>query len=689
MGVIGGHAAPILMGVIGGHAAPILKEVALPNTPDDERRIDAIRFLAIDAVQKANSGHPGLPLGAAAMAYTLYSRHLKFNAGDSAWFDRDRFVLSAGHGSMLIYALLYLTGYPLTLDDLKSFRQLGSKTPGHPELHHTAGIEVTTGPLGQGVGNAVGLAIAEAQLGATYNREQKIVDHYTYCLAGDGDLMEGVSGEASSIAGHLQLGKLIVLYDDNKISLAAPTDVTFTEDVCARYAAYGWHVQDVTSDDGNDVNAIDAALNAAKADPRPSFIAVRTIIGFGSPKAGTFGAHGEPLGPDNVKKTKEALGWPVEPDFYVPDDVLAWWRELGANGAATQDAWNKTYAAWKASNPDLAVQLERIRSGKLPATLDWPVFNAENGSVATRDAGGTTMNAIARGLPELVGGSADLDPSTKTYLKGFGDFQPGNYAGRNIHFGVREHAMGAIANGISAHDGLMPFTATFFNFVDYMKPAVRLAALNKSKVIFVFTHDSVFLGEDGPTHQPIEQLAGLRAVPNLTTIRPADSLETCEGWKFAISHDGPTVLVLSRQKLPYLGDRDAAVARGAYVLHGGEAKPDIILIATGSEVSLAIDAAKILEGQGTTTRVVSMPSMELFEAQDESYRESVIPSDVRARVSIEAGATFGWHRIVGDRGITIGLDHFGASAPASALAKAFHFTPEDVANAASGLLAKT
>jgi len=660
----------------------------LPNTADDEHRINAIRFLAIDAVQKANSGHPGLPLGAAAMAYTLFSRHLKFNAGDSGWFDRDRFVLSAGHGSMLIYALLYLTGYPLTLDDLKSFRQLGSKTPGHPELHHTAGIEVTTGPLGQGVGNAVGLAIAEAQLAATYNREQKIVDHYTYCLAGDGDLMEGVSGEASSIAGHLALGKLIVLYDDNKISLAAPTDVTFTEDVCARYAAYGWHVQEVSSDDGNDVNAIDAALNAAKADPRPSFIAVRTIIGFGSPKAGTFGAHGEPLGADNVKKTKEALGWPLEPDFYVPDDVLAWWRALGANGAAAQDAWNATYAAWKAANPDLAAQLERIRSGKLPAALDWPVFNAENGAVATRDAGGTTMNAIAKGLPELVGGSADLDPSTKTYLKGFGDFQPGNYAGRNIHFGVREHAMGAIANGISAHDGLLPFTATFFNFVDYMKPAVRLAALNKSKVIFVFTHDSVFLGEDGPTHQPIEQLAGLRAVPNLTTIRPADSLETREGWKFAISHDGPTVLVLSRQKLPYLGDRDAAVSRGAYVLHGGTAKPDVILIATGSEVSLAIDAAKILEGQGTATRVVSMPSMELFEAQDEAYRESVLPADVRARVSIEAAATFGWHRIVGERGVTIGLDHFGASAPAAALAKAFHFTPEDVANAASGLVAK-
>jgi len=660
----------------------------VPNTPDDERRINAIRFLAVDAVQKANSGHPGLPLGAAATGYTLFSRHLKFNPADPHWWDRDRFVLSAGHGSMLLYALLYLTGYELSLDDLKSFRQLGSKTPGHPELHHTPGVEVTTGPLGQGVGNAVGLAIAEAQLAATYNREQTIVDHNTYCLAGDGDLMEGVSGEASSLAGHLKLGKLIMFYDDNKISLAAPTDVTFTEDVCARYEAYGWHVQEVTSEDGNDVNAIDAAINAAKGDPRPSFIAVHTIIGYGSPKAGTFGAHGEPLGADNVKKTKEALGWPTEPDFYVPDDVLAWWREVGKKGAALQSAWNDTYGAWKNANGELASQLDRIRKQVLPAKLSWPAFNAENGSVATREAGGTVMNAIARELPELIGGSADLDPSTKTYLKGFGDFKPGEYAGRNVHFGVREHAMGAIANGISVHDGLLPFTATFFNFVDYMKPAVRLAAINKAKIVFVFTHDSVFLGEDGPTHQPIEQLASLRAVPNLTTIRPADSLETLEAWKFALDHKGPTTIVLSRQKLPYLGDRNAAVARGGYVIHGGTAKPDVILIATGSEVSLAIEAAKILDGQGTAARVVSLPSFELFEQQDDAYRESVLPADVRARVSVEAASTFGWHRFVGERGVAIGLDHFGASAPAAAIAKAFHFTPEEVATAASGLLAK-
>jgi transketolase len=661
----------------------------VPNTHDDEQRIDAIRFLAIDAVQKANSGHPGLPLGAAAMAYTLFSRHLKFNAADAGWFDRDRFVLSAGHGSMLIYALLYLTGYPLTLDDLKSFRQLGSKTPGHPEMNDTPGIEVTTGPLGQGVGNAVGLAIAEAHLAATYNREQKIIDHYTYCLAGDGDLMEGVSSEASSLAGHLGLGKLILLYDDNKISLAAPTSVTFTEDVCARYAAYGWHVQSVTSDDGNDVNAIDAALIAAKGDPRPSFIAVHTIIGYGSPKAGTFGAHGEPLGADNVKKTKEALGWPTQPDFFVPETVLAWWRDLGKQGAPVQDTWNATYAAWKSANPELSAELERMRDEKVPA-LPWPIFDAENGNVATRDAGGTVMNAIAEALPELVGGSADLDPSTKTYLKGFGDFEPGSYEGRNIHFGVREHAMGAVANGIVAHGALLPFTATFFNFVDYMKPAVRLAALNNTREIFVFTHDSVFLGEDGPTHQPIEQLASLRATPNLTTIRPADALETLEAWKFAVGHDGPTAIVLTRQKVPFLGVRDAVVARGAYVLHDEhDDEPEIILIATGSEVSLALDACKILESQGTATRVVSMPSFELFLQQQEGYRDGVLPPTIEARVSIEAASTFGWHRFVGPRGIAIGIDHFGASAPAAAIAKAFHFTPEDVAKTASGLLAKT
>ncbi len=660
----------------------------MANSPDDERRIDAIRFLAIDAVQKANSGHPGLPLGAAAMAYTLWTRHLKFDPTDPHWFDRDRFVLSAGHGSMLIYALLYLAGYNVSLEDLKSFRQMGSLTPGHPEMHHTPGVEVTTGPLGQGVGNAVGLALAEAHLAATYNKEQTIVDHFTYCIASDGDLMEGVSAEASSLAGHLGLGKLIVLYDDNKISLAASTDMTFTEDVCARYDAYGWHTQTVTAGDGNDVEAIDAAINAAKADPRPSFIAIRTIIGYGSPKAGTFGAHGEPLGADNVKKTKEALGWPVEPDFYVPDDVLAWWRDVGAKGAAPHAQWNTTYEAWKSANPDLGAQLDRIRSGKLPE-IAWPEFTAENGSVATRESGGTVINAIAKAMPELFGGSADLDPSTKTNLKGMGDVKPGDYAGRNVHYGVREHAMGAMSNGIAAHEGLIPFTATFFNFSDYMKPAMRLAALNNTREIFVFTHDSVFLGEDGPTHQPIEQLAMLRAMPNMVTFRPADALETLESWKFAIAHEGPTSLVLSRQKCPFLGQRDAIVSRGAYVIHDtSDEDPEVILIATGSEVSLAIDAAKLLEAKGTTVRVVSMPSMELFAAQDRAYQDSILPPTIEARVSIEAAATFGWHRFVGTRGVAIGIDHFGTSAPAGEIAKKFGFTPEAVAEHAAGLLAK-
>ena len=662
----------------------------MANDSDVQQRINAIRMLAIDAIQKANSGHPGLPLGAAPMAYALWAHHLKFNAADTHWSDRDRFVLSAGHGSMLLYALLYLTGSGLTLDDLKSFRQLDSRTPGHPEVHLTPGVEVTTGPLGQGIANAVGLAIAEAHGAAVYNTgSQKIVDHHTYVLCGDGDLMEGVAAEAASLAGHLKLGKLIVLYDDNYVSLAGPTDITYTEDRIARFASYGWHTQFVDHEDGNDVAAIDAALVAAKADPRPSLVAVRTIIGYGSPRADSFSAHGEALGADNVKKTKEFFGWPLEPDFYVPDDVLAWWRELGKKGAAAEADWKSALATWKSANPELGAQFERTQAGKAPATIAWPAFTAENGSVATRDAGGTVMNAIAASVPELIGGSADLDPSTKTYLKGFGDFQPGHYEGRNIHFGVREHAMAAAANGIALHGGWLPFCATFFNFLDYMKPSVRLAGLSHAKVVFVFTHDSVFLGEDGPTHEPVEQLATLRATPMVTTIRPADSLETLEAWKFALAHDAPTALVLTRQKVPFLGQRAADVTLGAYVLVPGGDRPDLILIGSGSEVSLAVDAAKLLEQQGTKTRVVSMPSMELFAQQPQPYRDSVLPPAVGARVSIEAGATFGWHRWIGDRGIAIGIDRYGTSAPAADIAKYFHFTPEAVANVASGLLAKT
>ncbi|MDQ6825745.1 MAG: transketolase, partial [Candidatus Eremiobacteraeota bacterium] len=638
----------------------------------------------------ANSGHPGLPLGAAAFAFTLWTRHLRFNARDPQWFNRDRFVLSAGHGSMLLYALLYLTGYDLTLDDLKSFRQLGSKTPGHPEYHHTVGVEVTTGPLGQGFGNSVGIAIAEAHLAATYNREQRIVDHYTYCLASDGDLMEGVSHEAASLAGHLQLGKLIVFYDDNHVTLAGPTDVTFTDDHIKRFAAYGWDTQLVDIDHGNDVAAVDAAICAAKAvATKPSLVAVRTHIGYDSPKQDTFGAHGEPLGADNLKATKEKLGWPVEPDFYVPDDILSWWRRVGAQGQKLQTQWDQDLERWTADNGELASQLRRMIAGKLPPSLPWPAFSAENGDVATREAGGTVMNAIAKELPELVGGSADLDPSTKTYLKGMGDFKAGAYAGRNIHFGVREHAMAATMNGIALHGGLLPFGATFFNFIDYMKPSMRLAAINEIRLIYVLTHDSVFLGEDGPTHQPIEQLATLRSTPNITVIRPADALETCEAWKLMVQPEtGPWALILTRQKVPFLGSRAAPVQRGAYVLVDPAQGAELILIATGSEVSLAVDAAKILQGQGTATRVVSMPSWELFEQQSQEYRDTVLPPDTRARVSIEAASTLGWERWVGDRGIAYGLDHFGTSAPAAAIAQEYGFTPEHIAHVAGGLLTR-
>ncbi|HTD37369.1 MAG TPA: transketolase [Candidatus Limnocylindrales bacterium] len=664
------------------------------NTAADDLRINAIRFLAVDAVQQANSGHPGLPLGAAPAAYALWTRHLRFNPADPKWFDRDRFVLSAGHGSALLYALLHLTGYDLTLDDLKRFRQLGSRTPGHPEYHHTAGVEVTTGPLGQGFANAVGFAIAEAHLAAVYNREQTIVDHHTYVIAGDGDLMEGVASEAASLAGHLALGKLIVLYDDNKVSLAGATDVTFTEDVRERFEAYGWQTIEVGPEEANDVDAIDRAIQQAKADAlRPSLIAVRSTIGYGSPEAGTFKTHGEPLG-KNMEATRKALHWDYPP-FTVPDEPASFFKEVGAKGAPLQAEWNQRYDAWKAANPQLAAQFERARDGKLPADLPWPAFTAENGGVATREAGGTVMNAIAAALPELVGGSADLDPSTKTYLKDQGDFQPANRAGRNIHYGVREHAMAAASNGIALHGGLLPFSATFFNFLDYMKPAVRLAAINTIREIFVFTHDSVFLGEDGPTHQPIEQLAMLRATPNVIDIRPADALETLEAWKIAIQPaTGPTAIVLSRQKLPFLGARNADVARGAYVLHEPEltlrqaqGDIDVILIATGSEVHLAVDAAKLLAAKGTRARVVSMPSWALFERQDAEYRERVLPAQVKARMSIEAGATIGWAKYVGPHGIAFGLDHFGTSAPAADIAKEYGFTADNIAGIAAGMLA--
>ncbi|MBV8499480.1 MAG: transketolase [Candidatus Eremiobacteraeota bacterium] len=658
----------------------------MSNSPSDEQRINAIRFLAVDAVQKANSGHPGMPMGAAAMAYTLWTRHLHFNPSDPDWLNRDRFVLSAGHGSMLLYALLYLTGYDLTLDDIKNFRQLDSMTPGHPEAERTPGVEATTGPLGQGIADAVGMAIAEAHLGAVYNRsDQSIVDHFTYCLCGDGDLMEGISQEALSLAGHLKLGKLIVFYDDNLVSLAGPTDVTFTDDPVARFDASGWHTQLIDVDHGNDVDAIDQAITVAKnVTDRPSFIAVRTHIGYGSPRQDNYLAHGEALGPENVTKAKEFLGWPLQPDFYVPEDVLRFYREVGEKGSRLEAQWQATYDAWKRANPELGATLERALRKEMPANLPWPTFTAENGNVATRDAGGTVMNAIAVSLPELVGGSADLDPSTKTYLKNCGDFESGNYAGRNIHYGVREHAMVAATSGISLHGGLLPFAATFFNFLDYCKPAVRLACLMKIRAIYVFTHDSVFLGEDGPTHEPIEQLAMLRATPNCYVVRPADAIETLEAWKLAVaSKDAPWALVLTRQKVPFLGARDAAVGKGAYVIADAEGgRPELILIATGSEVALAIDAKKIVDAKGVRTRVVSMPCWRLFDEQPQSYRDEVLPPAIAARMSIEAAATLGWSKYVGDHGFAFGIDEFGRSAPAAAIANAFGFTPENVADVA-------
>ena len=657
----------------------------MPNTREDEQRIDAIRFLSVDAVQKANSGHPGMPLGAAATAYTIWTKHLRFNPKDPSWPNRDRFILSAGHASMLLYSLLYLTGYGVSLDDLKAFRQFGSKTPGHPEAHHTPGVEVTTGPLGQGFGNAVGFAIAEAHLAATYNRDQTIVDHYTYVMCSDGDMMEGVSAEAASMAGHLQLGKLIAVYDDNKVSLAAKTDVTFTEDIVKRYEAYGWHVQFVDIDHGNDVATLDRAISEAKSvTDRPSFIAVRTHIGYGSPKQDSFKSHGEPLGPDDVKATKENLGWPTEPDFYVPDDVLQFFRGIGDRGAQAQTEWQRAYDEWKRDNGALAAQFERALDKGVPSKIPWPAITKQNGdNLATREAGGMVMNAIAAAVPELVGGSADLDPSTKTYLKDQGDFQPDNYGGRNIHYGVREHAMAAINNGLALHGGLLPFGATFLNFLDYMKGAVRLACINKVRCYYVLTHDSVFLGEDGPTHQPIEHLAHMRATPNLMVVRPADALETLEAWRVMIqAEEGPWALILSRQKLPYLGDRKADVARGAYILVDTDRTPDLILIATGSEVTLAVQAASLLKQNGMETRVVSMPCWELFEAQPQAYRDQILPPDVTARMSIEAGATFGWERWVGTRGLAYGIDHFGTSAPAGAIAKDYGFTPERIAQVA-------
>ena len=682
----------------------------LPDPVSDNECVNTLRFLSVDAVQKADSGHPGMPMGAAAMAYALWTRFLKHNPADPGWFDRDRFVLSPGHGSMLLYSLLHLTGYDLPLEQIKRFREWASITPGHPERGVTPGVETTTGPLGQGFGNGVGLAMAEAHLAATYNRPGfEVVNHFTYGIVSDGDLMEGVSSEAASLAGHLKLGKLIYLYDDNHVTLSAGTDVTFTEDRARRFEAYGWHTQSVA--DGNDLAAIDAALRTAQGEAdRPSLILVRTHIGYGSPhKQDSFESHGSPLGVDEVRLTKQKLGWPIEPPFHIPEKAREHFREALEQGNLAEAAWRDEVSAYGRANPDLAETFQQAMGGELPDGWDAeiPVFPADAKGLATRVAGGKVMNAVASRLPALIGGSADLNPSTHTALSGLGDFEPvgmeacdkqgavsgiWSCAGRNLYFGVREHAMGAILNGLAAHGGVLPFGATFLIFSDYMRPPMRLAALMGLHVIYVFTHDSIALGQDGPTHQPIEQLAGLRAVPGLTVIRPCDANETAIAWRVAIeAKSHPVALVLTRQDVPTLDRAEFAPAdglrRGAYVLADApNGRPDVILIGSGSEVGLIMAAREDLRRQDVAVRVVSMPSWELFDAQPQSYRDEVLLPSVHLRLAVEAGATQGWRRYVGDRGDVLGVDRFGASAPGAVVMREYGFTVENVCERVLALL---
>jgi len=678
----------------------------------DELCINTLRFLSVDAVQKANSGHPGLPLGAAPMAYVLWTRFLKHSPANPQWPDRDRFVLSAGHGSMLLYSLLHLSGYALSLEQIEQFRQWESITPGHPERGVTPGVEVTTGPLGQGFGNAVGMAIAEAHLAARYNRPgSSVIDHRTYALVSDGDLMEGVASEAASLAGHLRLGKLICLYDNNHVTLSAATDITFTEERARRFDAYGWHTQSV--EDGNDLAAIDRALRAARDEAaRPSLILVRTHLGYGSPhKQDTFEAHGSPLGAEEVRATKENLGWPPQPPFYVPAQAREHFRLSSERWAQAETDWNARFAAYAKSFPELAKELQQVLRGELSKSwdADVPAFPQDAKGMATRVAGGKVMNAIAHRIPALIGGSADLDPSTHTALSGMGDFEPSRigavdkqgsegggweYAGRNLHFGVREHGMGAILNGLAAHGGTIPFGATFLVFSDYMRPSIRLAALMGLQVIYVFTHDSIALGEDGSTHQPVEQLAALRAIPRLVVIRPADANETAAAWRVALeTRDRPVALVLSRQNVPTL-ERSAFAAaeglrKGAYVLADAvNGKPEVILVASGSEVALIVAARQLLLDKKIQARIVSMPSWELFDMQPREYRDSVLPPAVAARLAVEAGVSQGWHRYVGDRGDALAVDRFGASAPGEVLMREYGFTAENVCARALALLGR-
>ncbi|MDA0674662.1 MAG: transketolase [Cyanobacteria bacterium] len=655
--------------------------------------VNSIRFLAIDAVQKANSGHPGLPMGAAPMAYVLWDKFMRFNPKNPAWFNRDRFVLSAGHGCMLQYALLYLTGYDsVTLDDIKQFRQWGATTPGHPENFETPGVEVTTGPLGQGICNGVGLAMAEAHLAARFNKPDcTVVDHYTYVILGDGCNMEGVSGEACSLAGHLGLGKLIALYDDNHISIDGSTDISFTEDVGKRFEAYGWHVLHV-EDGNNDLDGIAKAIEQAKAvADQPTLIKVTTTIGYGSPnKANTAGVHGAPLGGDEIKLTRESLGWTYG-DFEVPADAFDHMRKAIERGASYQAEWEETLATYRTQYPEEAALFERMLSGELPA--GWadalPTYAPGDKALATRKTSEMTLNALAPVLPELIGGSADLTHSNLTELKISGSFQKDAYENRNLRFGVREHGMGAICNGIALHNsGLIPYCATFLVFADYMRAAIRLSALSQAGVIYVMTHDSIGLGEDGPTHQPVETIASLRAIPNLTVIRPADGNETSGAYKVAVTNrKAPTLMAFSRQGLPQLdGSSIDAVAKGAYVLSDSDGTPDLILIGTGSEVHLCVQAAEALRAEGKQVRVVSMPSWELFEAQDAAYQESVLPKAVTKRLAVEAGITMGWCRYVGAEGDVIGVDRFGASAPGGLVMEKFGFTVDHVVSCAKALL---
>lgn len=664
----------------------------------EQLSIDTIRTLAIDAIEKAKSGHPGMPMGAAPMGYQLFAKNMKHNPSNPTWVNRDRFVLSAGHGSMLLYSLLHLSGYDLPLEELKSFRQWGSLTPGHPEFGHTAGVDATTGPLGQGVAMAVGMAIAEAQLAATYNKEgHELINHFTYSICGDGDLMEGISHEAASFAGHLGLGKLVVLYDSNDISLDGELSLSFSESVQKRFEGYGWQVLRV--EDGNDLGALSKAIAAAQADlSKPTLIEVKTVIGYGSPnkggKGGHAGTHGSPLGADETKLTKQAYGWSEDLEFHVPDEVKAHFAEVKKNGEQANAEWSANFAAYKEAYPELAAQFETAISGALPEgwDADLPKYTTEDKPLSTRVASGNALNGLAKNVPNLVGGSADLESSTMTHLKGLAQFKPGSYDGRNIYFGVREFGMAAAMNGIALHSGLKVFGGTFFVFTDYLRPAIRLAALMKLPVVYVLTHDSIAVGEDGPTHEPIEQLASIRIIPDLTVIRPADANETSAAWAYAVENTGnPVALVLTRQNLPILegtvSNVHENVRRGAYVVSdAANGKPQAQILATGSEVQLAVAAQKALAEEGIQVRVISMPSWDLFEKQSKEYKNSVLLPEVKARLAIEMAHPFGWERYTGDQGDILAIDRFGASAPGDRVIKEYGFTVENVVSKVKAML---